>query len=378
MAIYYLGMRTFGRSRGKSGSRSTSGAAYRAGERIRDERTGRVYDHRRRADVLHKEIVLPAHRAAPSLEWARDRSRLWNAAERAETRANARVARELTVALPHELAPEARTLLARQFAQEIANRYGSAVDLALHAPRGDARNFHAHLLATTREVTPEGLGRKTSLELSGTRRHQLGLPRWREEIAGLRGRWESLANDALERAQVATRVSRLSRAERGLEPSASPRLPLAAYNMERRGARSYLAERIRERHRARLEQRTPGSGRTLLGRLGVRVKAAWHAAQDRLEGGTAGGREPLPVERQSPAPTAMRNEAERLRPAAPERVAVARDEALEAARNWRRKYFELEAKADRTPEPARDREGIEPLGEPSPRRNHDKGLDFGL
>ncbi|HEY8052827.1 MAG TPA: MobA/MobL family protein, partial [Steroidobacteraceae bacterium] len=49
---------------------------------------------------------------------------------------------------------------AGDFSQEIAERYKVAVDLAVHEPRpdGDARNFHAHLLTTTREVTPAGLG----------------------------------------------------------------------------------------------------------------------------------------------------------------------------------------------------------------------------
>lgn len=292
MAIYYLGMKTFSRAAGKSGSRATSAAAYRSGERIRDERTGHVYDHRRRADVLHKEIVLPAQLAArrgPSLAWARDRSSLWNAAEHAESRRNARVAREFVVALPHELTPRARTRLAHEFAQEIADRYRSAVDVAIHAPRGDARNFHAHLLSTTREVTPDGLGRKTALELSGTERHRLGLPRWREEIASLRERWADRTNFALEREHVAARVSHLSRAERGLEPAGRPRLPLAAYHMERRGQRSFVAERIRERYRAGLERARAASAeaRTVseppaLRRLGAGIAGAWRMFQERL------------------------------------------------------------------------------------------------
>jgi hypothetical protein len=34
-------------------------AAYRAGERVRDERTSEVYDHTDRDDVAYKEVVLP-------------------------------------------------------------------------------------------------------------------------------------------------------------------------------------------------------------------------------------------------------------------------------------------------------------------------------
>jgi hypothetical protein len=91
MAVYFLNLKTFGRS---DGSSAPSAAAYRAGERIRDERTGRVYDHSDRRDVVHKEIVLPSRFADADVEWARDRSSLWNAAESAESRKNARVARE--------------------------------------------------------------------------------------------------------------------------------------------------------------------------------------------------------------------------------------------------------------------------------------------
>src|SRR5207253_9996162 len=52
MAKYFLHVKVF--SRGK-GSRVTRAAAYRAGERIRDERTSEVYNYSDRHDVLHKE-----------------------------------------------------------------------------------------------------------------------------------------------------------------------------------------------------------------------------------------------------------------------------------------------------------------------------------
>src|SRR5271170_1510587 len=100
MAVYFLNLKTFGRS---GGSSAASAAAYRAGERIRDDRTGKTYDHSDRQDVIHKEIVLPSQFADEEMPWARQRSSLWNAAENAETRKNARVAREYLVALPFEL-----------------------------------------------------------------------------------------------------------------------------------------------------------------------------------------------------------------------------------------------------------------------------------
>src|SRR5476649_2206261 len=100
VAVYFLNLKTFGRS---GGSSAVSAAAYRAGERIRDERTGKTYDHSDRLDVMHKEIIVPGRFSADDMSWARDRSNLWNTAESAETRKNARVAREYLVALPAEL-----------------------------------------------------------------------------------------------------------------------------------------------------------------------------------------------------------------------------------------------------------------------------------
>jgi hypothetical protein len=252
MAILHLDIRPVGRSTGRS---ATSAAAYRAGERIRDERTGALYDHSKRADVLHKEIFLPSSvdQVGARMEWARDRSTLWNAAEKAEQRSNSRVAREYLVALPAELSAEGRVALARTFSREIADRYNVAVDLAVHAPRpeGDPRNFHAHLLATTREVTPDGLGPKTGLDRMGAVRSELGLPKTREEYANLRERWAELTNEALREANIEARVDHRSLEAQGVDREPTPRLPRSAYEMERRGERSKVAEHIRERHRER-------------------------------------------------------------------------------------------------------------------------------
>jgi ATP-dependent exoDNAse (exonuclease V) alpha subunit len=250
VAIYYLNVKSFGRNAGKRGSRATSGAAYRAGERIRDERTGAVYDHTGRNDVQHKEIVLPSRYSSLGLEinWARDRSTLWNAAERAEARKNARVAREYTVALPHELSHTQRVGLVQNFARELAERYKNAVDLVIHEPRSDPRNYHAHLLTTTREVTEKGLGPKTTLELSGSERHRRGLGRAIDELISIRERWATLANDALREAGLEARISHLSYEAQGINRIPGVHVPLPAYRAEHEGKRSEIAERMRARH----------------------------------------------------------------------------------------------------------------------------------
>lgn len=256
MAIFHLEIRPVSRSSGRT---ATAAAAYRSGERIRDERTGALYNHSKRDDVLHKEIFLPSRldRADSGMEWARDRSMLWNTAEKAEPRSNSRVAREYQAALPAELSAEQRVTLARAFSREIADRYNVAVDLAIHAPRpeGDQRNFHAHLLATTREVTPEGMGPHAGVDMSGEARSERGLPPSRQEFRTLRARWAELTNEALREANVEARVDHRSLAAQGIDRDPTPHLPWGAFAAERRGERSEIAERIRERHRQRVASR---------------------------------------------------------------------------------------------------------------------------
>jgi ATP-dependent exoDNAse (exonuclease V) alpha subunit len=256
MAIYFLNLKTFGRS---GGSSAVSAAAYRAGERIRDERTGKTYDHTDRQDVLHKEIILPGEFAADDMSWAQDRAGLWNAAEDAETRKNARVAREYLVALPAELPHEDRLSLVREFSRELVERYRFALDVAVHAPRefpgSDPRNFHAHLLATTREVTVEGLGPKTTVEWNDSARREAGMGPAIDELLHVRQRWAEATNSALEAAHMSARVDHRTLAAQGIDREPTPHIPRAAFEMERHGYRSVVAERIREEYQTRIESR---------------------------------------------------------------------------------------------------------------------------
>jgi ATP-dependent exoDNAse (exonuclease V) alpha subunit len=252
VAVYFLNMKTFGRSNGSS---ATSAIAYRAGERIRDERTGKVFDHSARTDVMHKEIVLPERFSDSDMSWAKDRENLWNTVEAAETRSNSRVAREFLVALPVELTPEQRLGLVRGFSQELADRYRFVVDFAIHAPRTDPRNFHAHLLTSTRELTSTGFGPKTTLELSDGTRRQRGLEPFVQELVATRERWAALANASLQTAQVAARVDHRSLAAQGVDREPALHLPRPLYEMERRGEANALVERMRAEHQNRVAAR---------------------------------------------------------------------------------------------------------------------------
>lgn len=252
MAIYYLSVKTFGRGSGSSG---VSAAAYRAGERIRDERAGKTFDHSHRTDVMHKEIVLPSRFTAADMRKFQDRAWLWNAVEIAETRANAAIAREYLVALPHELDHLGRVSLSQSFARELADRHLFAVDLVIHAPRahGDPRNFHAHLLTTRREVSPAGLGARIVMDQAwAQRKDRAGVTNGVEDLYLVRERWAVLTNAALRNASIEAYIDHRSLAAQGIDREPLPRIPKGAFYAERRGARSEIAERIREAYRARV------------------------------------------------------------------------------------------------------------------------------
>jgi hypothetical protein len=273
MAIYFLRSHHLSR---KDGTRVTRAAAYRAGERIRDERSSEVYDHSDRGDVVYKEVVVPADLAdRPDMAWTQDRGTLWNAAEHAGARRNSRLARDWLVFLPSELNSNQRTRLVRAFSQELADKYRCAVDVCVHLPRpgADVRNHHAHLLMTTREVTPDGLGRRTTLELGGRERHLLGMGNSsREEYLAVRERWADLTNQALQHAGLSARVDHRSLEKQGIDREPAPTIPEKVFYAERNTQKhSAAGDAIRARHQERVAARL--EGRDALARIVQRQRA---------------------------------------------------------------------------------------------------------
>jgi len=212
--------------------------------------------------VLHTEILLPAQFDGTPMPWARNRERLWNTVEHTEKSYNARVAREIQVTLPAELALPQRIALARSFAREMSERYRIVVDLAVHAPRagGDPRHFHAHLLMSTREVNPFGLGAKAGLDMHASERRRRGLCDHRQEFVAVRERWATLANQALREAHSDARIDHRSLAAQGIDREPLPHIPIAHLKMEQRGLPSPLAERLRAEYRGRVLKRLERSG----------------------------------------------------------------------------------------------------------------------
>jgi len=226
-----MSMKPISRSSGRS---AVAAIAYRSAEKLTNDRDGITHDYTQKKGVEHSEIVLPEGMDA---DWARDRSALWNAAEAAEVRKDARVAREFEIALPHELTAEQRLGAARAFAQDLANRYGGAVDFAIHAPNGDTdiRNYHAHVMMTTRQVTADGLGDKTYIERENKWLLSNDLPTSHMQLRDIRQSWEGIANEHLAMAGLENRIDHRSHSERGLELVPTEHMGVHATQMDRRG-----------------------------------------------------------------------------------------------------------------------------------------------
>ena len=221
MAIYHFSAQMIKRSDGRS---ATAAAAYRAAENIVDRTTGEAFDYTRKGGVFGASILAPS--MAPS--WATDRSELWNQVEEVERRRDAQVAREIDLAIPIELDDHDRIELVREFVQESFVDLGMVADVCFHD--FESGNPHAHIMLTTREIGPEGFGKKRR----DWNEHSL-MPSWRAA-------WSAHANRALESAGFTCRIDYRSYEARGVDLIPTVHMGPAVVGMERRGISTRVAE----------------------------------------------------------------------------------------------------------------------------------------
>lgn len=229
MAIFHFSAKVIGRSSGRS---AVAAAAYRAGERLHDERIDRTHDFTNKAGVLHSEVMLP--KGAP--EAFADRATLWNAVEGAEKRKDAQLSREVDFALPRELSKKDNIKLAREFVKGEFVEKGMIADLNVHWDIGEDGKAkpHAHVMLTMREVTKDGFGAK----VRGWNKTAL-IEQWRE-------RWADHVNRALAERDIDARIDHRSLEAQGIALEPQDKIGPAA---SRIGGRGLEAERIEE-HRA--------------------------------------------------------------------------------------------------------------------------------
>lgn len=222
MAIYHCSAKIISRSSGRS---ATGAAAYRAGMMMTDDRTEIIHDYRHKKGVDHSVIFAPAN--AP--EWVFDRSQLWNRVEQVEKRKDSQLCREVEVALPRELNTRQMHACVTGYVQSQFVEKGMIADVNFHHLDGD--NPHAHILLTTREISPAGFGQKNR---DWNRKEHL--KSWREA-------WEQQANHALEQAGHEQRIDHRTLEAQGIERVPQIHLGAKVVKMEQRGLRTERGSR---------------------------------------------------------------------------------------------------------------------------------------
>lgn len=232
MAIYHLSMKILSRSKGYS---AVASAAYRAGEKILDERTGVIHDYTRKNGVASAVILTPAN--APA--WCANRAELWNAVEKAERRKNSQLAREFELAIPRELAQDAARETVLNFVRENFVSRGMIADVAFHNLSGS--NPHAHIMLSMRAITPDGFGEKVR--------------EWNDwtHAETWRGSWADHANRALANAGYQEEIDHRSYERQGVEKTPGIHLGKSACAMEKWGIETERGEQNRLINRLNLE-----------------------------------------------------------------------------------------------------------------------------
>ena len=199
MAIFHLEAKVISRSTGRS---AVGSAAYRSGEKLRDERLNKFHDYRSKTDVFQSEILLPSGANVVFL----DREALWNHVEFCERRKDAQLAREVVISLPRELSPEQNWELAREFVQNTFVSQGMIADVNLHlGHRGQQDQPHVHVMLSLREVVDDGFG------LKNRNWNQKGL------LESWRKNWADCCNARLAELGHEARIDHRSLAEQGLD-----------------------------------------------------------------------------------------------------------------------------------------------------------------
>jgi len=227
-----------GRSSGRS---SVAAAAYRSATLMVDERTGLVHDYTKKSGVEYSRVYTPYN--AP--EDLRDRATLWNAVEKKENRRNSTTAHELEIAFPHEFNALQRREAGDAISRELMNRYNCAVDIAYHQPnaRGDQRNFHAHILFTTRgfdEGSSDGWSKNKFRDLAADKITIDGenTTRGKEEVKSLRAFTAQEMNRIAERDNLGVKTEHLSFEARGIDKEPTKKMGWLATKLERQGEKT--------------------------------------------------------------------------------------------------------------------------------------------
>ncbi|WP_352288660.1 MobA/MobL family protein [Psychrobacter sp. GW64-MNA-CIBAN-0177] len=249
-------------------------SAYNSGSKLVDEQSGVVHDYTSKAkdkilnlvdsdgtkytQVLEKNVMHTAL-ITPTLagDLAVTREGFWNDIERIETRKNAQLGTEIDVMFPDGITADQRIVLAERYAQTLSDRYNVLVDVAIHRPHSHekhvgevevveltSRNFHAHILLSSREIVADVEGyalsaRKNWLQWSTEERLSKGLNGRGDELKYQRTLWADMANELLPKNKT---ISEKSYRELGINRLPKMKLGKSLYKDILKGNRSVIHE----------------------------------------------------------------------------------------------------------------------------------------
>jgi hypothetical protein len=133
------------------------------------------------------------------------------------------------LAIPHEIPNAEKLKLVRRFCSLFVEK-GLIADYAIHRPdkRGDRRNLHAHVMVTTRTITPEGWGEKFRVGENKMNDR-------REWLNTIRRVWEKICNAELQRIGSNERIDCRTLEEQGIDRHPQQHQGPIATAMERNG-----------------------------------------------------------------------------------------------------------------------------------------------
>lgn len=212
MSIYHLSVKAISRGDGRS---AVAAAAYRSGEKLTCDYYDKTQDYTKKSGVEFTNIYAPENTNPELL----DRQTLWNTVEKVERRKDAVLAREFEIAFPSELNAEQRKQLLDELCQKLVEKYNVVVDAAIHAPHvesgSDARNYHAHIMFTTRAINENG-------EFAAKKYRDFSRDEGTQTVCDWRADFADLCNKHLELAGFDQRVDHRSYADQNkdyLEPT---------------------------------------------------------------------------------------------------------------------------------------------------------------
>lgn len=249
-------------------------SAYNSGSKLVDEQSGVVHDYTSKAkdkilnlvdsdgtkytQVIEKNVIHTAL-ITPTLagDLAVTREGFWNDIERIETRKNAQLGTEIDVMFPDGITADQRIVLAERYAQTLSDRYNVLVDVAIHRPHSHekhvgevevveltSRNFHAHILLSSREIVADVEGyalsaRKNWLQWSTEERLSKGLNGRGDELKYQRTLWADMANELLPENKA---INEKSYREQGINRLPKMKLGKSLYKDILKGKRSVIHE----------------------------------------------------------------------------------------------------------------------------------------